>query len=194
MSTASTPTQIILDDSAREQIRNARVRRKRIDRVLGVASFNGWSEATFATLSVIIGLIDPSLITVIAAVALTAVACTEFKGRAMVRQLNSRGLSVLSINQLAFGGLIILYALWQLYSLTQGGDSHLAELADYGEMGQQIAELQQVIARMVYWSLIAGTILFQGGMALFYHRSHKPLKAYMTDTPAWVIDILRAAQ
>jgi uncharacterized protein YneF (UPF0154 family) len=189
----SPPTsQLLLDDASRHAIKQARNRRKRIDRVLGVASFNGWSAAVLATLSVLIGVFVPTLITVLAAGVLIAVAYTEFHGRTLVKQLNTRGLVVLTWNQLAFGVMIILYAAWQLYVTSQGQDSQLQELASVGEMGQQLADMEQQLLLLVYWMLILGTVAFQGGMAWFYFASRKPMQAFIDQTPPWVIDVLEA--
>lgn len=190
----TTPAAMNLDDASRQQIRDARKRRKRIDKVLGVAMFNGVSEAVFAGLSVLIALVAPTVIGILAALSLLIITYVEFHGRSLVQTLNPKGLTYLANNQLVFGILIILYAVSQLYYQAQGVDPHLAELASLGEIGEQIAELEQAIVKIVYISLIAGTIIFQGGMALFYHRSRKHLQRFVSDTPTWVIDVLKAAQ
>lgn len=194
MTQSPTPTQLKLDDASRQQIRDARVRRKRIDRVLATARFNGWSEGILAGLSVLVALVDPTLISVLIAGVLIGVTCVEFHSRAMVKSLNCKGLTYLTFNQLAFGCLIMIYAVWQLFALSQGGDPQLAELASMGKVGQQIVDLEQHIIKMVYGTLIAGTFVFQGGMALFYHRSKTHLTKFVQDTPAWVIDVLKVAR
>ncbi|HAI11576.1 MAG TPA: hypothetical protein DCM28_07715 [Phycisphaerales bacterium] len=194
MTSENEKTQLNLDESAKQQIRDAQLRRKRINRVVGTARFNGWSEGIFASLSVIIALIDPTFISVFAAAALIIIAYTEFHGRAVVKSLDPKGMTILACNQLVFGSLIIVYAISQLILNSQGNNPHLAELASISELGEQIAELEQIIVQMVYWSLIVGTILFQGGMALFFFRSKKHLKTYIQDTPQWVIDVLKATE
>ncbi|MHB1157419.1 MAG: hypothetical protein ACYC26_11365 [Phycisphaerales bacterium] len=185
------PGAFALDEASRQQIRDARVRRRRIDRVCGMAAFNGWSAAILAALSMLFVLFDP--LSILAVLVLGIVAFVEFRGRNRVKQLDERGLSMLAANQAAFGAVIILYACRQLISVAGGSDPHLQELAGVGDMGRQIADLEQTLLLLVYASLIPATIIFQGGMAWFYFRSRKVLRAFIVDTPPWVIDLLKAA-
>ncbi|MFA7237180.1 MAG: hypothetical protein WC058_09970 [Phycisphaeraceae bacterium] len=180
-----------LDEASRQQIKDARVRRKRIDRVCGLATFNGWSATILAALSMLIVLFDP--LSILAVLVLGTVAFVEFHGRNRVKQLDERGLSMLAANQASFGIIIILYACWQLIFIAGGSDPHLQELIEVGDVGKQIADLEQTLSLIVYASLIPATIIFQGGMAWFYLRSRKTLRAFIADTPPWVIDVLKAA-
>jgi hypothetical protein len=51
--------------------------------------------------------------------------------------------------------------------------------------------LEKMIAELIYGSLIAGTLIFQGLNALYYFTRAKLLRAYLAETPAWVVELQR---
>lgn len=182
---------VTLNDEARRLLDEARQRRKRINRAVSVATFNAWSAAALALLSAPFVFLDP--LTAVAVLVLGAVAVVEFRGRAMVRRLDERGLLMLAANQAGLGLAVIAYACYQLIVTAGGTDPHLAELASVGDMGRQIADLERNIAYAVYGSLIPATIVFQGGMAWFYLHTRKAMRTFIAATPPWVKDVLAAA-
>jgi hypothetical protein len=59
------------------------------------------------------------------------------------------------------------------------------------EMLGPIEDLQKTITLAVYGSLIFLSIIFQGGTAWYYFTRSRYLRAYVSDTPAWIVDLQR---
>ncbi|MCC6683255.1 MAG: hypothetical protein IT445_20355 [Phycisphaeraceae bacterium] len=185
-----------LGPQMQQQIAQARQRRKAIDRAMSVAAFDAWSSAVLAALCVPFALF--SWASLLAAMVLSAVAYVEFTGRAMLRQLDPRSLHVLAGNQIGMAVIVILYAVWRLYLATTG-QGYAAQIEQQlppdvaGQLGSSVSQLVRNMEMLVYVVLIAGTVLMQGGTALYYLSRRKALHEFVTQTPRWVIDVLKAA-
>jgi len=171
-------------------LEEAKVRRRRIDRAVGVATFNGWGTAVFAALSLPFAFF--SITTLVMCVVLSAVAFHEFKGRRMLRELDPAAPRLLGVNQLVFSALLIVYSIWNIYlALTQPSpyaEALAAQPEITGTLGS-IDELYKTGSLAVYGSLIALAIIFQGGMAVYYFKRSRQLREYVDQTPAWIIEL-----
>jgi len=168
----------------------ARELRRPIDRGVRVATFNAWSTAIFAVLSVPFALTSPT--TLVLCMGLMFVAFNEFKGRQRFRELDERAATFLGRNQLAFAGLLILYASWQIVTaLTQPGPyadvmANQPEIA--GTLGS-IEQLYKVGSLLLYGGLIVFAVIFQGGTALFYFGRKNHISTYRQRCALWVIRV-----
>ena len=172
----------------------ARTRFRKIRRAAGVATFNGWTVGAFAAFSLLIGLF--SLTSLLIGAALAVVAWNEFAGAKMLRRLDTRAPRRLALGQLGLCGVLITYALWSIYSFQTGPSPYEAALAAGGQATAivgSIEQFQKTITFAVYGGLIVGSILFQGGTAWYYFSRGKHIRAYATQTPAWIIELERAA-
>lgn len=173
-------------------LEEAKVLRRRIDRAIGVSTFNGWGTATFVVLSLPFAFF--SLTTSMMCVGLSAVAFHEFKGRRMLRELIPAAPRLLGINQLAFATLLIVYSIWNIYlALTQ--PSPYAEVIATqpeitGTLGS-IDELYKFGSLAVYGCLLVLAIIFQGGMAVYYFTRSQHLRTYLDQTPGWILELQR---
>ncbi len=157
-----------------------------------MATFDGWAAGIFAAISLPFALIQP--ITVVISLGLGIVAWTAFRGRRLVRRFDPRGYRLLGLNQLALMGLVIGYSLWGIAAL-------LASPSPYEEQIRRMPQLKSMLAPIdklhitltlgVYVSLIVLTVLFQGLTALYYFTRTSHLRAYLEQTPPWVVDIQR---
>ncbi len=164
--------------------------RRRIDRAIGVSTFNGWCTALFAALGAPFAVF--SITTLVMCAGLGAIAFHEFKGRRMLRELNPAAPRLLGVNQLAFAGLLIVYSVWNIY-LAQTQPSPYADvIANQTELAGTLGsvdELYKSASLAVYGCLIAVAFIFQGGMALFYFRRTAHVRAYVDQTPRWILDM-----
>jgi hypothetical protein len=55
-----------------------------------------------------------------------------------------------------------------------------------------IEQLQRTIVLATYVSLIVGSIVFQGSTAWYYFSRARHIRAYVNQTPQWVIELQRA--
>jgi len=187
---ASTP----LTGEHYEALRDAKIRRKKIDRAVSVASFNGWSTGAFAALSAPFAFFSFSSFLI--CLGLGAVAYHEFKGRAMLRTLDLRGPRVLGYNQIGFGALLVVYCLWNLYAAMTGPNPYAEYIqADpaLGDMLGGIGDMYTFGAILVYGSVIVLTVPYQAFMAWYYFSRSVHLRDYLNQTPDWVTQAQRAA-
>jgi hypothetical protein len=172
------------------QIKAARVGAAKLRRARRVARFDAWCTAIFACLTVVGSVLDPWGLLV--AGALGAIAGVEFYGERLLRRLEERGPRVLGWNQLAFAGLLIAYAVWNLYpalgsSAAGGATSNLqAVAAGDPQVEAMVQNLERAVRLALYGSLIVIAVLVQGGTALYYFTRAHHLRAYVEETPEWV--------
>jgi len=166
----------------------ASIQQKKVLRAAKVASFNGVCTTIFAAFALIGGVF--STLSLVLGLAMAGVAYNEFRGRKLMQQMNMRAPSVLGWNQLAFMTLLIGYAAWNMYFALVTPSS----LAAYPELDTKygLAKLEHFVNIMLWGSVIVASILFQGGCALYYFTRDSVLRAYVTDTAPWVIDLQRA--
>ena len=172
-------------------LRQARQRRRKIDRAVTVASFNGWTLAVLAGLS--LPFAPFSVTTAVAVVVLAAAAFVEFRGRGLMRKLDDRAPVVLATNQAALGVIVMAYAAWRLWQIRNGLDPALAQMRQMDASVQGIGDLAQSLAELLYTTLIGGVVLLQGAMVWFYLSRRRFLRLFREQTPDWVIELLRAA-
>lgn len=165
-------------------------------KVLGaakVATFNGWTIGVFAALCLPFAIFG-DFTSLVIGLGLGAVAWNEFRGRTLIRQFNMRGPRTLGWNQLALLGLLIGYCLWQIRVGLAGTDPYQEVLQSTPELGSMlggIEHLQKVLTLAVYGSIIALSLVFQGLNAVYYFSRARLMRAYLTQTPAWILEVQR---
>src|SRR4051812_829676 len=183
----------VLSQSQVAELLGARNRAAKLRRAGNVAKFDAWMIAIFATLTALTGIFSAS--SLLLAGAMGYVAWREFRGAAQLRKLDPTAAKALATNQLVLAGALIVYSLWQGYasytsheSLTgsTGGDAQLTQMLG------PIDELMKLLTVSVYGLLIFIAIFVQGGTALYYKSREKYLKAYVTQTPPWILELQRA--
>ena len=175
-----------------EAIALADRRRRRIDRAAGVATFNGWTTAVFAALSVPFAFF--SVTALVMGLALAAVAYQEFKGRRLLRQLDPKAPRLLGFNQLAFTAVLVLYSLWNIYKALTGPNPYAEHMANV-EMATVLGPIDQMhktITLAVYGTIIVLSVIFQGSTALYYFTRLAHLRAYLSETPDWILQLQRS--
>lgn len=171
-----------------QALQEARERAKPILSAARVAGFNGWSVAVFAGLTLLFGLGSPALM--LLAVGMAVVARNELRGRDLLRRLDPAGPDLLTRNQLGFMALLVAYCGWSLLGALTDPDPQWAVLEEL--LGLEPAYIQDLTAAG-YLAAILLTVLLVGLNARFYHRRRALLGGYLAATPAWVVEMQRAA-
>ena len=153
------------------------------------AAVNGWTIGFFAAVTLLFSL--SSLVTALLGFGMAIVAWNEFRGRKMIRQLDSRGPQLLGRNQLGFMVLLIAYCLWSIARLRTHPIPGLRELED---LVGPVEDLARAFATSFYGTVIVLTAVFQGLLAKFYFARVGMMEAYLKDTPAWVVDLQRTGR
>ncbi len=174
------------------EVEAARARAKKIRRAAGVAALSGWTLAIFALVS-LFGVAFGDWTSVVAAGALGVLAFVELRGGKLVRAFDERGARQLGFNQIALGGLIVAYSAWSLYQAARS--SPLTSMGSTGDpaMDANIEQLSKGIAYGLYVILGATGVIVPGLTAWYYFSRQKLIRRFVAETPAWVVDTLRAA-
>ena len=182
----------LLSEEQLQQLASARLTARKIRRAVSVATFDGWTIAIFAALSLVCGF--SSVRGVGMGAGMAVIAGIELTGAGRLRRLDPRAARMLGFNQLAFAMLLIVYAIVSLHGeLTSGLSSQLSGIDPAAvDMLKPYEGLVRQITIAVYGSLIAVAVLAQGGTALFYFSRTKHVEAYLKQTPAWIVQMQRA--
>jgi hypothetical protein len=178
----------------------ARVKRWKLADTL--AGLNGGTLIVIAIVAALSGIFDPKSLLAVPICALLAF--IELRGRARLRRYEPSALKLLAGNQLALVIVVTLYAALQMHSASTAqspiaamlGDSadlaaELGENVDLGQMESEFGELYTSAVYAFYGLVIALTVLFQGGCALYYWTRQKHLAAFLAETPKWVLEWLQ---
>jgi hypothetical protein len=158
-----------------------------------VAGLNAWITGIIAACSLPFALF--SVVGALVAAGLAAIAFNEFRGHRRLLKFDPSAATLLAWNQLAFLTLIVVYCLWAIYANLAGSDEVLKELAanpDLTAIGidNQFAtssgQLIKLIVLGFYGLVIALSVIFQGGTALYYATRRKYVQRYVDETPEWV--------
>ncbi len=175
-----------LSPQQQEALALATDRFKKILVAAKVATFNGWTFGMLGALSILFGLF--SLTGFIVGVFLVIVARNEFRGRALIRQLEPRGAMLLAKNQIGLIGIIIAYCLWSMYSTVANPSNETTQLE---ELAGLPSGLVTELTLMAYGVVIVLTLLVQGLNARYYFVRIQQLKEYLAQTPKWIVDMQR---
>lgn len=180
----------------RDQLRelsDAKQSAKKIRSAARVASFNGWSLGIGAALSAPFALF--SLVGLLLTVGLAVVSFNEFRGRKRLLQFDPAAAKMLGWNQLALLAMIVVYCLWMLYVGLAGENSFVAQMEAQPELQAALGSMDEMgdlynrLVVILYSSIMAVSVVFQGVNALYYFSRRKYIQAYVRDTPEWVRDV-----
>lgn len=191
---AEPDTQSPLTLADRHAILAAQQRAAKIRRAARVASFNGWTLAALALLSV--PFMWSSVSSVLLAAAMGLVAWNEFRGRNGLLQFDPGAARFLGWNQVGLMAAVGLYCAWQMAAGATA--SPLAaqlqaqpELASVIGSTEQLEHLYRLLVVAVYGAVMVFTVVFQGGNAWYYFSRRKWLEQHRELTPAWVAELQR---
>ena len=161
-----------------------------VRRAVRYATFDAWTLAACAALSIPCVGIDAS--GVVVAVLLGGVAVVELRSVRRLRRLDPEAPRALAINQLGLGGVILLYSAWNLY-LTRSDRGLMAVLMAQGlsQAGPETVALARQIVYTLYVALAVVGPLTTASTGWFYATRTARLRAYVAETPTWIVQMQR---
>jgi hypothetical protein len=173
------------------QLELARPAFRKIRRAVFAAMFEGVTVVVFGILTVLFGI--GSIGQVLLGLVLLAIGAIEIWGAGRLRRLNPQGARILMFNQLAFAGLILLYAIWNLGVEAAHPTPDLADLspsdaAALNQSGMLPNGVTHMVMLLMYGSLIA-VALIEAGMAMYYRSRGAYLREYLAQTPDWIVSM-----
>jgi len=157
---------------------------KKRRRILWISKYNGGTVAVFGALCLLCSLVWFTLVGILIGLGLLASAYMELSGRRRLKQNRPEAGRWLGRSQLLLMAAIILYSAYNLLLTDPVGEMR-KEINDLppesrGQLSQAL-DMQSVeewlprIFRGFYLALIGGTVLYQGGLWLYYTRATRKL-------------------
>ena len=147
---------------------------KTLQRVLLVSALDGWSVIGIAALGTLLALALGDLSSLITGLLLVAAGIVELRGRGQLLRRNAGGMRLLVRAQLSLLAVILVYCVTRLGSFDQGlvldylTPAMEAMLKDNGLERADIVPAVQMLFYVVHGTVALVTILFQGGLTLYY--------------------------
>jgi hypothetical protein len=175
-----------------QELAEAKVRAKKIRRAAGVAALSGWTMALFAGITLLGGLFGDWVAVALGA-GLSVVAFNELRGAEMIKRFDPAGARRLGFNQIALGLLLVVYAAWSLWSALRTPILASAGSTGDPDMDATIGRISNLVAYGLYGGLAVAGVVAPGLTALYYFTRGRLIRAMVEQTPAWVIQTMRAA-
>ena len=163
---------------------------KALKRVTGLSRVNGWSVVLVAGLGGLIALAMGDWLSLGLGALVGAFGWLEVKGSRMLRRRDPEGMKWLIRSQMLLLALILAYCASRLGSFD--AESAMANLtpdmeAMLKEAGLNRADIVPLVHQMfltIYLSVALASILYQGGLALYYRSKTALVTAALTTPPA----------
>jgi hypothetical protein len=167
-----------------------------VRRTASIARASAWTTGILAGLT-LLGVLFGDVVSLVLGAALMAVAIRESRLAGRLAQLDPRAPGALAINQLLLGAIIVAYAAWQIRAaLASSGLSAVNAPIGDPQVDAMLANIGAVSKRIMvafYACVATGGVLGTGLMALHYRSRQPLLRRFLTTTPPWVTQLLRAA-
>ncbi len=189
------PNSSPLDEAQWQMLRDAQVRRKAVLKAAGVAKFSACTMLIMAGLGVMSLAMDHSIESVVIVVAITVMGLIELSGAKRIAAAVPSAARDLGFNQLALLALIVIYCVVQMVTFSARGSSFLVspefrqtmtQLPSLEAMGEKLDSLAPLLVCGFYGLVILLSVLFQGGLALYYFSRRKVIQSFLNETPEWV--------
>ncbi|MFA6962080.1 MAG: hypothetical protein WC205_15100 [Opitutaceae bacterium] len=156
---------------------------KSLRRVLFISAMDGWSISLFAGLCTLISLLFGEWIGVSIGGIITACGIFELRGRKQLTRGNIDGFKWLVRSQVFILCTVLLYASENMFAYDEA--TLLAGMTDdirnaLSQAGLSVEDLRPLMKPVVYgfYLIVMGvTLIFQGGLAIFYQRSRPSVVA-----------------
>ena len=186
-------SQNLSEDNLRE-LNAARAALRKLRRAAWLSKGDGWTMIIFAVLTFVGGL--GSWSGVIMGVFFAFTGWIELRGSAQLRRLDPDGARRLGFNQITCGCGLGVYAIWQLCDELMGHGLTSAVMAQVGGMAATnttaVAGLVHECVVALYVSLLLIAIFGSGLLAIYYFTREKYVRAYLAETPTWIIHLQQA--
>jgi hypothetical protein len=169
----------------------ARVRSRKVRRAAGVATMSGWTMAFFALMTLLPALFG-DFVSLVLGIGLSVVAFNELRGAAMLKRLDANGAKRLGWNQIGLGALIVLYSLWSLVSALRDPLALVGGSTGNAEANQMLTGIAAPLAAAIYGTMAIIGVIGPGLTAWYYFTRGRLVREVVAQTPAWVIDAMRA--
>ncbi len=166
---------------------------KILHRVLFVAAADGWSVVVVAALGGLLSLALGDLSGFFVGLLVLAAGLTELRGRRQLRRRDPAGMKLLVRAQLFLLTVILVYCVSRLGSfdaesvMANMTPEMQAALNEAGIVRADVLPLVRTAFYAAYGTVAVVSVLFQGGLALYYRSRIKPVTEALTMPPQPVV-------
>jgi hypothetical protein len=196
-SSPSTPADyepLVLSGGQLLELAAARKACGKVRRAVRVAALSGWAIALFAGGTLIVGLSTRAGTWMGLLMIITAF--IELRARSRLQRLDPSAARTLGYNQLVLGFLIVMYAGWNLDAIILASPQPLSISFLSSDMtfrfAPNTAPFVQNVRLLLYGSMAVIALLTQGTAAWYYFSRDKWIREYISQTPAWILQVQRA--
>lgn len=179
--------------------------RRPAQRAARVAHASAVTILLIGAAGIVVGVAYPSVWGSLVVAGICTVGVVEYVGARRLRRAEPSAAILLGVNQLAFLGLITLYCIVRLASFSPVAAQAALGMSSLQTSLNQLPDVQAdlqrqwdawvpVIAYGFYSLIIALSLAYQGGLAVYYFTRRKYLLAFRRDTPAWIERLLAALE
>jgi hypothetical protein len=161
-----------------------------LHRVMRIARLDGWSIAIFAGLCALVSLVTGDLVGAVVGLIVAAGGVVELRGLKKLTQHDAEGGMTLLIRaQLIVLGSIWCYALGKLAGFDaetamNGMTPDMKTMIDQvGLSTAEIVRLLRVTFYGMYATVLVVTLIYQGGLALYYRNRRETVREALTAPP-----------
>lgn len=175
------------------ELRRAAKDGRKLRRVVITANIDGWTVGAFGALTAIFSLTDLPALAL--GVVMVVVAFVELRSAARLKRLDLTATRTLGWNQIVLGASLMTYAVFRLIAVSGGESPYAAMIAQEPMLAETLGSVEALtrqIMMAVYVCVIFIAMVAQGGLALYYFASARPLRARIAATPAWILEMQRA--
>ncbi len=161
-----------------------------LHRVMRTARLNGWSIAIFAGLCALVSLASGDVVGGVIGLIVAAGGVVEIRGLGKLRQHDADGgMTLLIRSQWIVLGSIWAYTLGQLAgfdpqtAMGQLTPDMKSILDQAGLSNEELMRLLRIIFYSMYATVLLVTLIYQGGLALYYSRRRATVREALTAPP-----------
>ena len=172
-----------------QQLSDAKRRARKVRRAASVAALSGWSMLVFACISLALAFFSDWSAWAVG-IGLLLVALNELRGSAMLRRADPAGSKVLGWNQLVLAALLVAYATWSLASALRQPPGASLQSGD-PQIDAMAAGITSAVTYGLYGTMAILGLLLPGLTSIYYFTRARIVRAFLADTPAWIVEIMR---
>lgn len=151
---------------------------------------NGRSILIFGLLTLLVSAFDPDPLSLAIGAVVTVTGFIEQKLAPRLAQADEAVPSQLARNELVLMAGIVIYGLLKLTVLRPDSEALAQQVGDTSGLGLDVAQLADSLNTLVYVTVIAVALLYQGGMAKYFARRGAMIARYRSESPEWARQIV----
>lgn len=151
---------------------------------------NGMGYAVFGGLSLLFSLPSWDMTGIALSAVVLGVGLHERAQSRRLMQADAHAPWRLALGELGLLGAIVVYSVLGLTVLPAAGDVIARQLGGTQALGIDVQKLANSVSTVWFATLIAVSLLYQGGMARYFLKRRAEVARYRAQVPAWAREVL----